>query len=110
MVDEEDDNCVSILAGITKMDAYNFLPVVEVDLEPAKDMLTAFLCNPKNRLALIEGHPNKDEYGSLNADGDFDPLQKGMGGISSRKRARKSTSFYGDGDKKQLKPKGRVGF
>lgn len=106
--DEEDNNCVSLLVGITKMNPYNFLPDVEVDLAAAREILRSYLCDPANKLALIEGQVNKDEYGHLVGSDDMDPLQLGLDGGSSAKRSRKKISRYGEVEsvKKQGRKRG----
>lgn len=95
--DEEDGNCVSLLVGISKINPYVFLPDVKVDLTTARETLRSYLCDPSNRLALIEGHPNKDEYGHLVGSDDVDPLQMGLAGNSAGARTRKATEFFGEG-------------
>jgi len=107
VVDEEDDNAVSLLCGISKMNPFNFLPDVKVDLEAAQEILARFLCDPKNKLALVEGHADKDEYGGLIQNGDFDPLQMGLGGAKAGKRSRKQTSKFGTADDESPKKKAR---
>ena len=61
-------------------------------------ILAHFLCDPKNKLALVEGHADKDEYGRLIQNYDFDPLQLGLGGAKAGKRNRKQISKFGTTD------------
>ena len=98
LCDEENDNEVTLLAGISKMGPYNFLPDEEVDFDASRDILARFLCSPKTKLALIEGQADKDEYGNLISSGDFDPLQLGLSGSGARKRSRKQTLKFSEDD------------
>lgn len=114
LCDEEDDNAVFILCGISKIDPYIFLPDVKVDFEAAEEILASYLCNPKNRLALIEGHADKDEYGSLVAPNSIDPIGEGISGAGgSNKRRSKQTKRFGvecdlPADKKRKKNQSKV--
>ena len=54
------------------------------------------ICDPDNKLALIPGHPDKDEYGHFIVDG-FDPIASALDGAGSGKRRRVQRNL-GDGD------------
>ena len=55
------------------MHPFTFLPDVPVDHAAASEVLSRYICDPQNKLALIIGKPNKVEYGHFIA-GDFDPI------------------------------------
>jgi hypothetical protein len=87
---DPDGNIISLLCGISKMAPFVFLPDVPVDHAAVKEILSRYICDPDNKLALIPGHPDKDEYGHFIVDG-FDPLAAALdgGGNSKRKRTQR---------------------
>lgn len=85
-----------MLCGVSKMSRFVFLPDVPVDHAAAKEVLSRYICNPDNKLALIPGHPDKDEYGHLIAGG-FDPIAAALDGSGSGKRTR-IQRIVSDGD------------
>ena len=76
--------------------SFTFLPDVPVDHAAASEVLSRYICDPQNKLALIIGKPNKDEYGHFIA-GDFDPIANAMDGGSMGKRMRVQRDLGSDG-------------
>lgn len=107
--DPDEGNAVSLICGISKMSVYIFLPDIPVDHAAAKEMLARFICDPANKLALIAGHADKDEYGHFIVDG-FDPIASALDGAGSGKRARTQRNLQHDsngdsGESAVVKPK-----
>lgn len=92
---DKDTHVIYLVCGIKKMEAYRFLPDVTVDHKEAIEVLCAYLKEPSNKLALLPGHPNKDEYGNLLPPDGFDAIAEGMEGLSS-KRNRKQRNLQSE--------------
>jgi hypothetical protein len=93
LCDVEDNNNVFILCGVTKIMPYIFYPDIPIDHEVYIPILSRYICDPQNKLALIPGTADKDEYGNFIAGG-FDPIADGLAGDNSRKRRRTATKKF----------------
>jgi len=105
LVDPSNEYSISMLCGVSKMSPYVFLPDVPVDHAAVIEVLSRYICDPDNKLALIPGHPDKDEYGHFIHDG-FDPIASALDGVSTGKRTRiQRIASEGNDATVDLKPK-----
>jgi hypothetical protein len=108
LCDPDDGYSISMLCGVSKMSPFVFLPDIPVDHAAAKEALSRYVCDPNNKLALIPGRPDKDEYGHFIEDG-FDPIANALDGASSGKRTRIARNLSDGGTGASTVPKAKKG-